>query len=109
MDSHVYNTTSQSCNTNVLYLLPAEDHNGAFGLTHNLCTRMNGWHKVACTVNLHRVSSIQDAEGIVQRYGTDSLMLTVLAGFWGTVGTLWHGGCGSVRLCQDDSASQSFL
>lgn len=96
---------------NVLYLYPAEDHNGAFCINDNVCHRMNNWYSYACSVHMKRASSVKQAIRELKRFRRNSLKHAVLGGH-GSGSTLrWGEGdtCGESHLCINSATSESFL
>merc|ERR550514_440740 len=57
---HFYNVSTGS-DKNVLYLYPGEDHNNAFRLNNNLCSRLRDWYNSATSVHVYHVHSVSQA------------------------------------------------
>merc|ERR1719253_1261010 len=107
---HFYNTSTGQ-DKNVLYLYPADDHNDAFRLNSNLCSRLRDWYNSATSVHVYHVNTVAQAKRIVESYSYDSIMLTVLGGHGSATSLHWGAGstCGESHLCKGGWSSENFL
>lgn len=100
---HFFDTPKTCTMRNVLWLYPSEDHNGAFEINTNVEWRLKGWYRMACSVHVWRVGSVEEATRIVKAYTQRSLMNVVLGGhgsgtslewgaskFWSSNVTGWY-------------------
>mmetsp|Transcript_53828 Transcript_53828/g.166794 ORF Transcript_53828/g.166794 Transcript_53828/m.166794 type:complete len:408 (-) Transcript_53828:109-1332(-) len=81
---------------NVVWFYPSQDHNGAFSINSNVCHRLMLWRGVACSVQVRRVGSAQEAADYLRTLPRDSVRHAVLGGHGSGVSLAWGRGSGLV-------------
>jgi len=76
---------------NVVWIYPKSDHNDAFCINSNVCHRLTMWSQHACSVQVLRVETVNQAWAHLSKYPDDSIKHMVLGGH-GDGSTIQWGG-----------------